>query len=154
MEFEMDDVPLAQLQDDGLSANECYPQQLVNDPTFAILNSDNYFIRNNRQPYNFMTTPTLQMTQGQNPPFRKRWIATDDQVTVDDDFAWDNGNSSRPLTGQELEHVAEYMAWEKQQDDRHNHVAYVECNGDQCATEMTTLLARYVVPVTFSRDRC
>lgn len=138
MEFEMENVPLSQLSDDGLSANQCYPQQLVNDPTFAILNEDSYFLRNGRQPYDFMNPPTPQMTQGQNPPFRKRWL----EMEEDQHLAWDNGNSTRPLTERELQDVAEYIERKRKQDEL-DGLAYIECVGESCATEVTAL-TRYV----------
>lgn len=137
MDFDMDDVPLADLRDDGLTANQCYPKMLVDDPTFALLNEDNYFIRHGRTPYNFAVAPSQQIINGQTQPYHKRDLEDQDQL------AWDDGNSSRPLTRPELEHFVDYLGWQKQQEEREKLV-YVECIGDSCATEVKPL-ARYVL---------
>ena len=134
MEFDMDDIPLIQLQDDGLSANECYPQMLVNDPTFALLNNDNYFARNGRAAGNWVNPPTAAQTGGNTPPFGKR---------SEDHLAWDDGNSSRPLTDVELNRIHEYMRWVTEQEQEHEALGYVKCFGEDCATE-TIPLTRYV----------
>lgn len=75
MDFDMDDVPLAKLRDDGLSDNECYPKMLVDDPTFAILNEDDYFRRNNRKfDPQFGKPPSDALTKGKTPPFPKNAV--------------------------------------------------------------------------------
>lgn len=132
MDFEMEDVPLADLRDDGLTVNQCYPKMLVDDPTFAILNEDNYFRRHGRTPYNFAVAPSQQLINGQSPPFNKRDLNEDNQL------AWDDGNSSRPLTRPELESLNEYLDWQRQEEEREKLV-YVECIGDSCATEVKPL---------------
>lgn len=137
--FNMEAVPLSQLQDDGLSANECYPQTLVNDPTFALLNSDNYFVRNNRAPGSWAQPPTPAQINGRNPPYPKRGIEF-----PQDQFAWDDGNSSRPFTENETEDMSRYLQWEEEQAEKHDSLGYVECRGGDCATEITPW-ARYVL---------
>jgi hypothetical protein len=134
MDFDMDGLPLiiARANDDGLSANQCYPQMLVNDPTFALLNEDNYFRRNGRTPYNFAVAPSQQLINGQVQPYHKRDVDEQDQL------AWDDGNSSRPLTRPELEHFIDYLGWQKQQEEE-NKLVYIECIGDSCATEVKPL---------------
>ena len=137
MDFVMDDVPLVDLRDDGLTANQCYPKMLVDDPTFALLNEDNYFLRHGRTPYDFAVAPSQQIINGQTQPYHKRDLGEQDHL------AWDDGNSSRPLTRPELEHFIDYLSWQKQQEEREKLV-YVECIGDSCATEVKPL-ARYVL---------
>lgn len=108
MDFEMEDVALAQLKDDGLSANECYPQQLVNDPTFAILNEDLYFARNGRAYDPQFGGPIPQALIGnQSPPFKR------DLQLLASTFAIDDGNSSLPLTDEQLEMVAQNLEAEE-----------------------------------------
>lgn len=137
----MEDVPLAQLRDDGLSANECYPQELVNDPTFALLDNDNYFARNNRAAGNWRQGPTAQQINGRTAPFGKR-----DLEFSQEQFAWDDGNSSRPLTEEEIDEMSQHLLFQEiqAQAERHDSLGYVECLGDDCATEITPI-ARYVL---------
>lgn len=99
-----DDQPLAQLNQDGLVANECYPQMLVNDPSFAILNSDPYFLRNARAPYAAFADTVIDpnLINGRTapyPPPKKGGSA----LMVRDDFSVDNLNVSRRLTDEEFE---------------------------------------------------
>lgn len=46
MDFDMEDLPLAQARTEGLAQNECYPKDLIGDPTFALLNTDPTVIAN------------------------------------------------------------------------------------------------------------
>lgn len=48
--FDMRNVSTARERDNGLSANECYPQMLRNDPSFALLNNDLYVIGDGIKP--------------------------------------------------------------------------------------------------------
>ena len=103
MSFPEDDSqPLAQLQQDGLVANECYPQMLVNDPSFAILNSDPYFLRNARTPYAAFADNHIDpnLINGRTAPFPKNGGQA---LMVRDDYSVDNMNVSRLLTDEEFE---------------------------------------------------
>ena len=145
MSFEMDGVPLAQERDDGLSANECYPQVLVNDPSFALLNRDPYVIRHGANAL-WAAAPSPQLINGRNPPFRKRDISYLDA----NEFVLEENNSSRRLGQDELELVAEAIALDEHlrmlDEQIHEIVAYVDCVGDDCATSKT-LISRYVLPL-------
>ena len=134
MSFDMDDVPLAQERDDGLSANECYPQELVNDPSFALLNRDPYVIRHGLNAL-WAAPPTPQLINGRTPPFRKRDISYLDP----NEWVLEENNSSRRLGQDELDRVAEAIALDEQM---HEVAAYIECVGDDCATS-TTLISKY-----------
>ena len=142
MSFDMDDVPLMQSQDDGLSANECYPQELENDPSFALLNRDPYVIRHGINPL-WAAPPTAQLINGRTPPFRKRDIS----YLNPNEWVLEEHNSSRRLDQDELDRVAEAMALEEHlrmlDEQIHEVAAYIECVGDDCATS-TTLIPKYV----------
>ena len=138
MSFDMDDVPLAQERDDGLSANECYPQELVNDPSFALLNRDPYVIRNGVNAL-WAVGPTPQLINGRTPPFRKRDLS----YLNPNEYVLEGTNSSRRLGQDELDLVAEAIALDEQ---IHVVAAYVDCVGDDCATS-TTLISEYVLPL-------
>ena len=139
MDFEMDALPMAQARDDGLSANECYPQMLVNDPSFALLNEDTYFARNGRTPDpRWANPPDAQLIAGRNPPFRKRDVA----YLNANEFFLENSNSSRRLTQEELDEVVDAVEMEehfRMLDKQMEELAYVECVGDACATQVTPL---------------
>lgn len=142
LDFEMDDVPLAQLRDDGLSANECYPKELIDDPTFALLNTDNYFRRNKGSgPRDWSQAPSAQLINGRSPPYGKRGLEFQREQ-----FAWDDGNSSRPFTDDEAEAIADLPWWEEDEAKKQDALGYVPCLGDDCATEITRI-ARYVTPL-------
>ena len=132
MSFDMDDVPLAQERDDGLSANECYPQELVNDPSFALLNRDPYVIRHGLNPL-WAAPPTAQLINGRTPPFRKRDIS----YLNPNEWVLEENNSSRRLGQDELDEHLRML--DKQM---HEVAAYIECVGDDCATS-TTLISKY-----------
>jgi len=108
MDFDMEDIPLAQVKDDGLAANECYPEQLVKDPTFAILNEDRYFARNGRA-YNpqFGGPIPPALIANKSPPFKRDLQLLANKFTIDD------GNSSRLLTDEQLEMIADNLEAEE-----------------------------------------
>lgn len=133
----MGGVPLMQMRDDGLSANECYPQMLINDPTFAILNGDSYFASHGRafEP-RFGAAPDPNLIAGRNPPFRKRDVS----YLGPHEFVLEDRNSSRRLNQEELDSVAEAMALEEELqmlDQQMGELAYVDCVGDSCGTQVT-----------------
>ena len=103
----------------GLAENPCYPLTLVNDPGFALLYEDPYYIaRPNDYSYAedyYPDPPPAAVTQGKQrlPGYnRKRssQINPNDIVVVD-------GNSTRKATHQEL----------------FENFAIVKCLGDDCA---------------------
>lgn len=142
LNFEMEDVPLAQLRDDGLSANECYPKELVDDPTFALLDTDNYFVRHGPRAHDWSQPPSAQLINGRSPPYGKRGLEFPREQ-----FAWDDGNSSRPFTGDEADAIADLLWWEEEEEaKKHDAFGYVPCLGNDCATEITPI-ARYVSPL-------
>ena len=145
MSFDMDDVPLIQERDNGLSANECYPQELVNDPSFALLNRDPYVIRNGVNAL-WAVGPTPQLINGRNPPFRKRDLSD----LNPNEYVLGENNSSRRLGQDELDLVAEAIALDEHlrmlDEQFHEVAAYVDCVGDDCATS-TTLISKYVLPL-------
>ena len=133
----MDDVPLNDERDDGLSANQCYPQMLVNDPTFALLNEDTYFRRHDRTPDpRWADPPDQNLINGRNPPFRKRDLS----YLAPDEFVLEDHNSSRRPTQEELDDFAAAIATEehfRMLDEQMDELAYVDCVGDACATKLT-----------------
>lgn len=133
MSFDMDDVPLSQIQDNGLSANECYPKELEDDPSFALLNRDPYVIRKGVNPL-WAAGPSPQLINGRTPPFRKR----DLYYLNSNEYVLEENNSSRRLSQDELDMIAEAMALEehlRMLDEQIREVAgYVDCVGDDCAT--------------------
>ena len=145
MSFDTDAVPLSQIQDNGLSANECYPRELVNDPSFALLNRDPYVIRNGVNAL-WAVGPTPQLINGRNPPFRKR----DPSYLNPNEYVLEENNSSRRLDQDELDRVAEAIALDKHlrklDEQTHEVAAYVDCVGDDCATSMT-LMSEYDLPL-------
>ena len=145
MSFDMDDVPLIQERDNGLSANECYPQELVNDPSFALLNRDPYVIRNGVNAL-WAVGPTPQLINGRTPPFRKRDLSD----LNPNEYVLKENNSSRRLGQDELDLVAEAIALDEHfrmlDEQFHEVAAYVDCVGDDCATS-TTLISEYVLPL-------
>ncbi|KAI4204800.1 MAG: hypothetical protein LQ350_000866 [Teloschistes chrysophthalmus] len=141
MSFDMDGLPLAQERDDGLSANECYPQMLVNDPGFALLNRDPYVLAHGVNAA-WANPPSAQLINGRNPPFRKRDLNPYEYVLED-------RNSSRRLGPEDLDQLTEAVALDehlRMLDEQIKEVkAYVDCVGDDCATS-TTLVSGYVLP--------
>ena len=145
MSFNMDGLPLIQARDDGLSANECYPQELENDLSFALLNRDPYVIRNGINAL-WAAPPTPLLINGRKPPFRKRDISHLNPY----DYVLEEKNSSRRLGQDELDQVAEAIALDEHlrmlDEQMHEVAAYVDCVGDDCATA-TTLISGYVLPL-------
>jgi hypothetical protein len=152
LDFDMEAVPLSQIKDDGLESNECYPKQLIDDPTFAILNGDNYFIRNGRafEP-RFGGTIPAALTQGLTAPFKRRSFV----YPSESEFAVDTGNATRRLTPYELDLLAQELELEEDSRMRNEkmQVAYIDCTGGSCATEVQPmrkptemLLSRATVP--------
>jgi hypothetical protein len=135
MGFDMDNVPLSQLADDGFDSNECYPRMLVNDPTFAILNGDSYFARHGRAPdLQFANAPSPALTNGQNPPFGKRSLIGRDQSRG---YAVDMGNTTRHLTPLEMDRLAQQLEYDEQLRLMHDRKGHVNCRGESCATEIS-----------------
>ena len=145
MSFITDDLPIAQERDNGLSANECYPQVLENDPSFALLNRDLYVIRHGANGL-WAAPPTPQLINGRNPPFRKRDIS----YLNPNEYLLEEDNSSRRLGQDELDLVAEAIGLDEHfrvpDEQMHEVAAYVDCLGDDCATS-TTLISEYDLPL-------
>ena len=139
MSFDMDGVPPG----NGLSANECYPQQLVNDPSFALLNRDPYVRnRNGANIALWAVAPTPELINGRTPPFRKRDLS----YLSPNEYVLEDNNSSRRLDQHELDLVAaEAIALDEHlrmlDEQFHEVAAYVDCVGDDCATS-TTLISQ------------
>ena len=144
LSFDMDDAPLMQAQDDGLSANECYPKMLENDPSFALLNRDPYVVKRGVNAL-WAAPPTPRLINGRTPPFRKRDIP----YLNPNECVLEENNSSRRLDQDELDLVAEAMALDEHlrmlDEQTHEVAAYVECVGDDCATS-TTWISKYDLP--------
>jgi hypothetical protein len=144
MSFEMEDVPLAQYADDGLSANECWPSILVDDPSYALLNTDPYFARNGRAPNAALwaAAPSPNLIGNKSPPFGKRDLDPSE-------FLVDTGNSSRRLTPGELKNLADNIMLQEHEDaldmlnEQMENLGYVDCVGENCATQLTPMM-RYV----------
>ena len=143
--FDMEDLPLAQERDNGLSANQCYPQVLVDDPSFALLNRDPYVIRHGVNAL-WAAGPSPQLINNRNPPFRKRDIS----YLNPNEYVLEENNSSRRLGQDELDLVAEAIALDEHlrmlDEQMHEVAAYVDCVGDDCATS-TTLISEYDLPL-------
>lgn len=143
--FDMEDLPIAQQRDNGLSANQCYPQELVNEPSFAHLNRDPYVIRHDADAL-WAAGPTPLLINGRNPPFRKRDIS----YLNPNEYVLEENNSSRRLGQDELDLVAEAIALDEHlrmlDEQMHEVAAYVDCVGDDCATS-TTLISKYDLPL-------
>ena len=139
LSFDTDDAPMAQEKDDGLSANECYPQMLVNDPSFALVNRDPYFKRNNRAPnLDFANPPSAQLINNRKPPFRKREIT----YLNSSEFVFRGFNYSRHLNSGEMDHFANAALDEHLRmldEQMEEAAAYFDCIGDDCATSATLL---------------
>lgn len=91
--------------DFGLTANPCWPRTLINDPGFALLNSDPwYYAPANAQRHqtalaSYRIPPPAALTQN-NPPqagWNKRSL---DAINMD--LILDEGNSTKKLTGKEF----------------------------------------------------
>ena len=110
--FDMDDLPIAQARTAGLAQNECYPQVLIDDPTFALLNTDPTVIANGAPNVALWAkAPTAALINGRTPPFRKRDL-------IDTyEYQFDTGNASRVPTEEERRAVANEMATVKARED-------------------------------------
>lgn len=144
MSFDMDGLPLAQAATAGLAQNECYPQVLVNDPSFALINSDPYFLSHQGPDPRWANPPDAALINNRAPPFpaRKRDLSYLDPAM----FVLDNGTVSRRPTPEELEAAAAQMQYVDAPPARMaqaEELAYVECLGNSCATQLTPL-GRYV----------
>lgn len=138
----------AQVLDHGLSANECYPKVLVDDPSFALLNRDPYCVKHGANAL-WAAPPTAQLINGKTPPFRKRDIS----YLNPNEWVLEENNSSRRLGQDELDLVAEAIALDENlpmldehlrmlDEQMHEVAAYIKCVGDDCATS-TTLISKY-----------
>lgn len=157
MSFDMVGLDPAQVLDHGLSANECYPKELEDDPSFALLNRDPYCVKRGVNAL-WAAPPTAQLINGRTAPFSKRDIS----YLNPNEWVLEENNSSRRLDQDELDLVAEAIALDehlRMLDEQMDEVdAYVECVGDDCATS-TTLVSKYdyaiVIVLTFllTKDR-
>ena len=141
LSFNENDAPLSQIKNDGLSANECYSQTLVDDPFFALVNRDSYFRKNDRTSNSdFANPPSAQLINEKSPPFRKRDISYLDSH----EFILENFNSSRRLAPNELDQIAEAITLDEHlamlnEQMEEVAAAYVDCIGDDCATSTKLL---------------
>lgn len=121
--------------DFGLTANPCWPSTRVNDPGFALLNSDPwYFGPGNNQRHqtalaSYPNPPPLGLTNG-NPPrpgYKKRFLDP-----LDMDMTIDEGNTTLALT-------EEYVA---------GRLGIHECRSSNCVDEMKQMKVSsvYIVP--------
>ncbi|KAL8831396.1 MAG: hypothetical protein Q9170_005310 [Blastenia crenularia] len=93
--------------DDGLTANPCWPSTLVNDPGFALLTDDPWYIVHPGNAQRHQTAmalygapPPLAYTQN-NPPrpgYQKRSLGL-----MNVDLILDEGNSTTKLTGDDFD---------------------------------------------------
>ena len=138
MVFDMDDMPLAQRRTAGLAENECYPQMLINDPTFAILINDPSAVGN---PNNALwpSAPSAALTAGKTAPFSKRGLLDPYEFLID------TGNESRVPTVEELAELGEEMVRVKRRDEelrllfddgRESLVGEIDCLEGECATSI------------------
>ena len=134
----MDGLPLADAATAGLAQNQCYPQVLVNDPSFALLNSDPYFLTHPGPDPRWANPPDAALINNRAPPFpnRKRDLPYLDPAM----FVLDNGNVSRRPTPEELENAAaQYIDMLPALEAQPEELGYVDCRGDSCATQLTPL---------------
>ncbi|KAL8836526.1 MAG: hypothetical protein Q9170_002881 [Blastenia crenularia] len=129
-----DGAPLAQQRDLGLSANECYPKELIDDPGFALLNTDPYVRANRANAAGWALPPSAQLISGRTPPNRRRDLSGLDP----NEFILEENNSSRRLSQDELTQFADAVELDEHLrllDEQMQEVeAYVDCVGDDCAT--------------------
>ena len=99
----------APLAGDGLEANPCWPERLLQDPGFALLTDDPYYLAHlDASVYahnNYPDQIPQNMLKGNSPQpgYRKR---DSNQHTLDpDNWVYSDGNSSRPVTEEELNQV-------------------------------------------------
>ncbi|KAM7192190.1 hypothetical protein V8F33_008464 [Rhypophila sp. PSN 637] len=124
MSFDMDALPLAWAATAGLAQNQCYPQMLVDDPTFAILNTDPSVNRANIDLWK--SPPSAALINGRTPPFtRKRDLgivgfgAGEFDVLVEDPAR----NVSRVPTLKEMEEmVQEDLKLRREKEKREDEI--------------------------------
>lgn len=136
--------PVLQDLNYGLHDNECYPQELVDDESFALLKRDPYFDKYKNVNKNLWAAPpTPQLINGRNPPFRRRDLS----YLNPSEYVLEENNSSRRLGQDELDLVAGAIALDEHlrmlDEQIYEVAAYVDCVGDDCATS-TTLISEYV----------
>jgi hypothetical protein len=139
-----DDLPLSLLAQDGLVANECYPQMLINDPSFAILNNDPYFLRNARIPDTRFASGTIDpsLINGRSPPFplAKRGLLLDRN-----DFFVDNTTASRRLTDLEFDVLENKARMVKKFRDLEGQMSQagkmeeIECEKEDCSSRQSKM---------------
>ncbi|KAL8788604.1 MAG: hypothetical protein Q9195_007199 [Heterodermia aff. obscurata] len=128
--------------DDGLPTNPCYPSTLVNDPGFALLWEDEWYDNRPLAGNHFPTAayaqpPAPQVTQGkQNRPgyFRKR--AIDGSKLDPSEIVFDDGNSTRKATEQEL----------------FEEFNFIRCKDEDCSSEREALGIESAIIVATPRD--
>lgn len=140
MSFDMDGLPLAERATAGLAENECYPKVLINDPGFALLNSDPY-LRGQRGANKGLWAgePSQALINGRSPPFppsRKRDLSDVEPAM----FIFGNSTESHDLTPEELEEISAQIEYA---EALAGDLVYVDCHGNSCATQLTPVL-RYV----------
>ena len=147
LDIDLTFMSFGQMLDNVLSDNQCYPQMLVNDPSFALLNEDPYVLsqgvnNNNRL---WLVPPTPQLINGRTPPNRERDIP----YLGPDDYILEEHNTSRRLRRDEVDLLAETMPLDEQyrilEEQMHEVDAYVDCVGDDCATSIR-LVSEYALP--------
>jgi hypothetical protein len=145
MSFDMDAVPLAQRRTAGLAENQCYPQTLINEPSFALLNNDPYFDTHQGHQALWANPPDANLIAGKtptDPPTRKRDLSVVDMIGL----VFDNGTFSKLPTDEQLDDEAAKIEHEEALillEKKMEQFAYVECKGEMCATQ-ATLIGRYV----------
>ncbi|KAL9622394.1 MAG: hypothetical protein Q9160_003238 [Pyrenula sp. 1 TL-2023] len=102
MSFDMDDLPIVQVRTAGLSQNECYPQMLINNPGFALLNEDPYFRNHPGPDLAWGNPPGPQLVAGRNPPFKRDLSNLGQAMAV-----FDNCTTSRKPTAEEMNALVE-----------------------------------------------
>jgi len=139
-----DDLPLSLLAQDGLVANECYPQMLINDPSFAILNNDPYFLRNARTPDARFASGTIDpsLINGRSPPFP---LAKRDLLLDRNDFFVDNTTASRRLTDLEFDVLENKARMVKKFRDLEGKMRQaekmeeIECEKEACSSRQSKM---------------
>lgn len=136
-----DDMPLAVLSNDGLTVNECYPQMLINEPGFAVLDTDSYYRRNGRTPDLRFGSDTIDpaLIAGRSPPFPVARRSLDVPLLDRNDFSFQNVTTSRKLTNEEFEaFIAKELELEdhlRMLEEQLRELSIASCVGDDCATE-------------------
>ncbi|KAI0467970.1 glycosyl hydrolases family 18-domain-containing protein [Xylaria cf. heliscus] len=93
--------------DDGLTANPCWPSTLIDDPGFALLTDDPWYLgepqRRQYLPY-YAHDPPLAVTMGKPPMPGYQRVRRGSPVLYPrvEDMVADDGNNTRRLTDEEL----------------------------------------------------